>query len=340
MQSPFKFLDAYNKNDREIFFGREMEVEILYEMTFETNLILLYGASGTGKTSLINCGLSNKFQDTDWFSMFIRRGNHIIRSLEKEIRKNSVTEIAQDVSIPKALKSLFYDHYKPLYLIFDQFEELFILGDEEEQRAFFDTLNKILGMELQATIILSMREEYIAWLSDYEKVVPALFDNRLRLEKMNRSNLEQVILGTANAFDIGVAEPEITVDRILTNLSNKRSGIDLTNLQVYLDRLYREHGGDTVIFDPVLIDKVGPLEDVMADFLREQLSSLGQDMGRPELPLTVLYTLVTDNGTKRSLDLEGIRSTLSTEVDISDQELKDCLRRFEEIRILKAIEEG
>ena len=46
---PFKFLDAYNKADTDIFFGRDEEVEALYQMTFQSDILLVYGASGTGK---------------------------------------------------------------------------------------------------------------------------------------------------------------------------------------------------------------------------------------------------------------------------------------------------
>lgn len=49
IKSPFKFLDAYDQSDRDIFFGREQETQELYDRLFETNVVLLYGASGTGK---------------------------------------------------------------------------------------------------------------------------------------------------------------------------------------------------------------------------------------------------------------------------------------------------
>ena len=61
MQSPFKFLDSYEKSDKEQFFGRNKEIAQLYNALHTSNLMLLYGASGTGKTSLINCGLANEF---------------------------------------------------------------------------------------------------------------------------------------------------------------------------------------------------------------------------------------------------------------------------------------
>jgi hypothetical protein len=36
MNSPFKFLDSYTKEDRDIFFGRDREIEELYQRIFES----------------------------------------------------------------------------------------------------------------------------------------------------------------------------------------------------------------------------------------------------------------------------------------------------------------
>jgi energy-coupling factor transporter ATP-binding protein EcfA2 len=82
---PFKFLDAYTRDDRDIFFGREEEVETLYQMVFQTDLLLVYGASGTGKTSLIMCGLAGRFKPYEWLALFVRRGNNINESLQKAL---------------------------------------------------------------------------------------------------------------------------------------------------------------------------------------------------------------------------------------------------------------
>ena len=86
MQSPFKFLDSFTKEDKNIFFGRDQETEELYQKVFESKLLLVYGVSGTGKSSLIQCGLANKFQDSDWLPISIRRGADINESLYKSIR--------------------------------------------------------------------------------------------------------------------------------------------------------------------------------------------------------------------------------------------------------------
>jgi len=48
-KSPFKFLDSYTKEDHDIFFGRETEVEELYQKVFESKILLVCGVAGKVK---------------------------------------------------------------------------------------------------------------------------------------------------------------------------------------------------------------------------------------------------------------------------------------------------
>src|SRR5690606_37435200 len=100
-----------------------------------------------------------------------------------------------DWPIQEQVKRLYLDHYRPVYLIFDQFEELFILGTAAEQQRFYNNIADLLKAGLQAKIILIIREAWIAQLNEFEKVIPALFDNRLRVERMNDLNIARVIQG-------------------------------------------------------------------------------------------------------------------------------------------------
>src|SRR4030042_406154 len=114
MQSPFKFLDAYAKEDKDIFFGRDNEIEELYQKVFGNKLLLVCGISGTGKTSLINCGLGNKFEESDWLPINVRRGTDISTSLRTSINKIAITKVKETLSIDKQLQSLYLDHFKPI----------------------------------------------------------------------------------------------------------------------------------------------------------------------------------------------------------------------------------
>ena len=148
MKSPFKFLDAYGPEDRKAFFGRDMEIEQLYTMVFKTPLLLVYGLSGTGKTSLIQCGLSNRFDGTDWNPFFVRRGEDLNQALREVLHAAMPKGSNIPEAIPDIVRDLFRHYLRPVYLIFDQFEELFILGTKAEQEEFAQTIKTLIAQEL------------------------------------------------------------------------------------------------------------------------------------------------------------------------------------------------
>ncbi len=352
---PFKFLDAYEKEDKDHFFGRERETAQLFNAVHASNLILVYGASGTGKTSLIQCGLSNQFQDSDWLPVFVRRGRDLNDSLFREIDSRLKRgDLADSVSLPDRVRSLYLDHYRPIYFIFDQFEELFILGDRAEQATFYGTVRDLLSHSLQCKIIVSIREEYIALLNDFEKVVPSLFDNRLRIELMNDANLSRVVMGTARYGGIHVADPKTTVPAILDSIRD-RSGVDLTNLQLYLERLWHEDRkrqdlagqvpANGVTFDLPLVERVGKIENVLSIFLDEQVKVLEAELAsrgieRPDgLPMELLFTLVTSEGTKRNMDAAEIAHALPPNRRIDASHVQHCLDAFTRLRLLRLLAE-
>ncbi|MDZ4862662.1 MAG: ATP-binding protein [Gemmatimonadota bacterium] len=353
-QSPFKFLDAYQKEDKDRFFGRERETAQLYNAVHASNLVLVYGASGTGKTSIINCGLGNQFVDSDWLPLYVRRGTDLNRALEREIT-GAMKQPGQagEVTITGRIRALYLDHYRPIYLVLDQFEELFISGTVAEQQLFYETVRQILAAGASCKLLIVIREEYIAYLSALEKVIPSLFDNRLRIEKMNDSNLARIIIGTARAAGIQITDPPATASGILENIRDRRTGIDLTNLQLYLDRLWRadlERQGTatpaTVTFDPPLVEGVGKLGNVLSAFLDEQLALIEaalakRGVAQPQgVPLEVLFALVTEEGTKRNLDVGGILDALPGNSSIGEPNLRFCLAELERVRLVRPLAGG
>ncbi len=58
----------------------------------------------------------------------------------RHCRRNEDTAAAGDEPITERIRKLYLDHYRPVYLVFDQFEELFFLGSAAEQQRFYDTL--------------------------------------------------------------------------------------------------------------------------------------------------------------------------------------------------------
>jgi hypothetical protein len=353
-KSPFKFLDSYTKDDREIFFGRDREIEELYHRIFESKIMLVYGVSGTGKSSLIHCGLANKFQDTDWLPIVIRRGGNIIESMASGIRSASITEqqskLVTSADFKKGVRSLYLDHYKPVFFILDQFEELFIFGDKEERKSFIQLVKSLVESELQCRFIFVMREEYMAWVTEFEKVISTFFSNRVRIEKMSHSNALEAIKGPCNAFNISLENG--FAETLLEKLSPGETDVELTYLQVFLDKIYRlasenfspirgeSKGGSSQAAEPKeeltftlgLLDKTGNVSDLLGSFLDDQISL----MENPDTAMSVLKAFISGKGTKRPAnEQEAIDNIGSFGKVISPEKVKELIQSFVKLRVLR-----
>ena len=369
MNSPFKFLDAYTPADKDCFFGRDAEIETLYTQIYKSRMLLVYGQSGTGKTSLIQCGLGGRFDLTDWYPFYIRRNNDINQLLREALTAPLDGPLHND-NIPDTIAQLYKIYLRPIYLIFDQMEELFILGSAEEQDEFIQTIKAVLAADLPCKIILVMREEYIAHLYYFEQVIPTLFDHRLRVEPMNYANVAKVITGSCEKFNIELESPGENVKQIVDQVSIGKSGVQLPYLQVYLDRLwqadyertYPKGTPGTVVADgpgqyPALkftapeIEALGDIEDVLERFLRLQAQQMQSAMetAHPGLPADavrqVLDLFVTDNGTKRPVEYERHDGQVVLEENLAAKlaqlplpAVREILGRLEQLRILRFTE--
>ena len=369
--NPFKFLDSYTRDDKEIFFGRDREIEEMYQKVFESKILLLYGISGTGKTSLINCGLANKFEDSDWLPVTVRRGRSMVESLVVELKKNAIPPSSasgrtlppggdksavgsrqyavKDIKpekVVKSLKSLYLDHFKPIYLIFDQFEELFIFGDREEREQFIQVIKAIVDSDVQCRLIFSIREEYLASVTEFELTLTDFLANRMRVEKMTRQHAVDVIEGPCKVHGIEVEKG--FSEALLNKLNPDSNEVELTYLQVFLDKIFRlSTTNDTtqsVVNDSLptvpstnsftipLLEKIGDVSDLLGSFLEEQISILDD----PAIGLAILKSFVSLKGTRKQISEEEIQDAAKTfGQDIPNGALKELLQEFVNLRILK-----
>ncbi len=341
-ESPFKFLDSYSKEDKDIFFGRDQEIDEVYNKVFQDKTLFVYGESGTGKSSLINCGLANKFKDTDWLPVNVRRGDNINDSLINELKKLSLTEVTNlNGSFQKNLfrytRSLYLDYFKPIYFIFDQFEELYLMGSKSEWKEFITGIKLLAERDLQVHFIFIIRAEYLHFMSEFEEELPDIFNNKLRIEKITRLKAKECIEGPCKVFGIKV-DAEFP-DQLFDQLSPGRNDIELTYLQVFLDRIYkmaREEAReiDNIVFSKELLDKIGMVSDVLSDFLDEQIDSLPDK----ETNLIILKAFVTADGTKRQVSIDEIVSFgKSLGKDLSHEKVEQLGRELLERRILKEL---
>ncbi|GGH18009.1 nSTAND1 domain-containing NTPase [Mucilaginibacter phyllosphaerae] len=341
---PFKFLDSYNKNDARFFSGRDEEIAQLYEMVFQSPILLVYGASGTGKTSLIQCGLASRFASHDWMALTIRRGANINHSLQKVLteaggqgsagtaepgwlskfkEKNTVIENSGPATVMTgALKNIYLNSFKPVYLIFDQFEELYIFGSADEQSEFISCVQQILQVEQPVKMIFSIREEFLGYLDEFEREVPQLTHKKLRVEPMNDTKIKQVISrATCKDNSLVTIAPgeEQQVEKLIfekLKITERAKTIQLPYLQVFLDRFYLAVTKDAAketeaVFDLAQLSKQGKIGDVLQDFLEEQVTSISTKMvaGNGDLKPAIIWNMLSPFAT-----LEGTKDPISKDM--------------------------
>ncbi len=339
MQSPFKFLDSYTRDDREFFFGRDREIEALYQKVFESKILLVYGVSGTGKSSLIHCGLASKFNESDWLPVNIRRGRDINEATLMELQKAALTEVNTDLNKPKwmskLIRSLYLDHFKPVYLVYDQFEELMIFGSKTEKQQFVQSVKAVVDSDLQCRFLFVIREEYLAGITEFERIIPEILGNRVRIEKMGFENARQAIEGPCRIAGIEVEEG--FSENMLNRLTSGGGEIELTYLQVFLDRLYKQATGNGAeghvpAFTNALVDNCGNVKDLLGDFLDEQVKSFENS----DLAMTMLKSLVSGKGTKKQATQDEIADFCrSMGKTIEPETLTTLLNHFVNLRILR-----
>ena len=358
LHSPFKFLDSYQKADADVFFGREKETEALYNALSGVKHLMVYGPSGAGKTSLIECGLRNQFSDADWYALTIRKGADINASvfaaineaLKEKIDIDPVTKIPVDPAIEfgQAIEQLFAERYQPVYLLFDQFEELLISGEEEEKKKFFTLLNKLIRNKVPCRIMLIMREEFIGHLSEFETLCPSIFQHRFRVEKMGRKNVEEVIYHILEAPKykafFSVKDSHFLSECILSKLPDKRKEIELAHVQVFLGELWdraqtTKKDNELPVLSADRIHEDDNLEAVLESFLKKQMTELEAGYGE-RVPLELLAAMISERFTKLQLSEAAIKEDLEHKNVLSKKTVGQLLKELEQRRIIRTIKIG
>ncbi|MXV52684.1 AAA family ATPase [Pedobacter sp. HMF7647] len=359
VNSPFKFLDSYQQADADVFFGREKETIDLYGALSGVKHLLVYGPSGSGKTSLVECGLRNQFSDADWYALSIRRSADINASVFASINKALKDQIALDpitrmpvdpeMEFGHAVEKLFTERYQPVYLLFDQFEELLISGLSNEKSKFFISLNKLIRNKLPCRILLIMREEFIGHLSEFEALCPSIFQYRFRVEKMGRKNVEEVIYQILEAPKyrayFNVKDSRKLAESILSKLPDKKMEIELAHVQVFLGELWgralneKKNDDRLPLLSVDLVHNGDDLETILESFLRKQMGDLNESFGE-NVPLELLAAMITDKFTKLQLSEAAIAADLAHKKVIAIKPVADLLKDLEYHRIIRTLKIG
>jgi WD40 repeat protein len=281
--SPYVGLAAFRTDDADRFFGRERLVDLLATRLEQHRLIGVFGASGAGKSSLLRAGLIPRLlaDDPDRAVRIIAPGAHPLKQLD-----DLDTE---DV------------------IVVDQFEELFTLCDDAEERTQF--IDKILATD--ALVVLGVRADFYGHCTAHAELVEALRDAQIAVGPMTVDELRQAI--TQPAIAVGCTVEGALLAELVVHTHGQVGVLPL--LSHALRETWRRRRGNTLTL--TAFQAAGGIEGALAntaESLYEELSADQQDLVRGLfLRLTALGKGTED--TKRRLPLADLGDDEKTVLD-------------------------
>ena len=301
--SPFKFLDPYGPADRAIFFGREAEIAELYGKFFQAPLLLVYGPSGAGKTSLVQCGLRGEIPSEDLFFITVRCARDPLGSLQRKLLSQVAYPQPPSDDLETLLREAVEIKSKPLALFLDQFEELFLFQPRSVRDEFVAALRDWLDSGIKLHIIIGIREEYLAHITELEQDLPAIYENRVWVRRMGREQAREAITGPCRTWGIDI--DATLVEELLDELVLSDQEIELPILQVVLDTLYRR-ALERAPKKPSIVKNdylaLGCVSAILGGFIQDRIEADDD----PERARQVLKAMITPAGTRQLSTLDEI----------------------------------
>lgn len=203
--NPFLALRWFEKSDARRFFGRESDLVLVQSRIYSSRAMLLFAASGVGKTSFLNARLLTEFEER-WLIVLERSwaGVGPLAALRRAVARTTGTDdgpLDLVEPIARALKQA--PAKQACLIVLDQFEEVFHRWrDTQELDDFAGEIARLANTAtVDVRILISMREEFLGELSIFDNLIPDLFNHSYRLKNPTRFEAEDIIRQTVSSVD-------------------------------------------------------------------------------------------------------------------------------------------
>ncbi|MEU3617983.1 hypothetical protein ABZ725_37555 [Streptomyces sp. NPDC006872] len=313
---PYRGLARFEPGDRELFFGRDRLTEELQELLCEHRFAVVFGASGSGKSSLLRAGL--------------------IPRLRERIR---------DLGCPAALRILTpgpqpataYGHLlapaagePDSWVVVDQFEEVFTLcRDPEERNRFIDLLLAARDPDSRVRVLIAVRADFYARCAEHRDLADALRGAGLLVGPMTADELREAVVKPAQAVGL-LVERELTA-RIVEEVLDEPGGLPMLS-HALLETWRRRRGR---ILTLAAYQAAGEMQGAIAATAEEVFEQLspGQARTARNLLLRMVEPGQGTSDTRRPLNRAEME-------ECADPNVPLVVDRFTRARLLTTDEDG
>ena len=218
-RNPYKGLYAYGDNDALLFYGRDRVIKELLKVIGNTNFVVVRGASGVGKSSLVKAGIIPQLKRRNWsISPIVRPGKSPMLNL-----KNSIEKI---------------DSQFNCILFVDQFEELLTQSlSQEDSQNFQRELLQLTSTYPNLKIIISIRSDFEP---QFERGILKDLWNKgaYSVPNFSTAELREIVIKPA-VQEVLIFEPKSLVSQIIDDVNQAPGTIPL--LSFTLSELYHKY---------------------------------------------------------------------------------------------------
>jgi hypothetical protein len=324
--------------------GRQQDVNRLLERVSrdDCKLTILHGQLGVGKSSLIQAGLiptlePEPIKARDVVVVLLRSYSNWVDKLGEKLGEQTQKRKDIPITIPHSPATLLQqlsnndDRNFLSVLILDQFEEFFFsCPHPHERQAFFKFLSACLEIPF-IKIILSLREDYLHYLLEWEHYddLKPINDNilskdhRYELRNFSSEDTRRIIQGLTNRSHLTLEEA--LVNQLVQDLTGETGEIRPIELQVVGAQLHEEK---IRTFEQYRLLGDRPKETLVQNYLEGVIRDCGAE--NENAARLVLYLLTGENNTRPS----KTRDELETDLKALE---KDLLKEAQKLDLVLEI---
>jgi WD40 repeat protein len=222
--APYRGLARFEPADQHLFFGRDRMIDAVGELVCERRFAVLFGPSGSGKSSLLRAGL--------------------IPRLQREISSRGVPATLRILTpgmTPAATYGpLLAPREEENWVVVDQFEEVFTLcRDPRERSRFIDLLLAARAPESKLRVLIALRADFYARCAEHRDLAEAVSGAGLLLGPMTADELREAVVGPAQAAGY-LVERSLTA-RLVEEVLDEPGGLPMLS-HVLLETWRRRKG--------------------------------------------------------------------------------------------------
>lgn len=299
--NPYLGLSAFDEGDRENFFGRESLINSLLVRFSGTGIasrcIGVVGPSGSGKSSVVRAGLSPALREgvvggsEQWFTTSMVPGSNPFESLEAALLRVAVNPPSSLLSqlqdgqrgVLRCLRRCLVDDRDKIYLVIDQFEEIFTSSDEQVASDFLSALAvAVEDPQTPLRLVFTLRADYYDRPLAHPAFARIVDATTVNVTPLSADELERAMVGPAQRHGVGF-EPGL-VALIVADCIGQPAPLPL--LQYAISELFDRRDGATLTI--AAYEDMGRLSGALAgraeaihnDATEDQRSAVRRTFGR------------------------------------------------------------